>query len=125
LRLREALRPLELRRLLSLGAELEESLSTRRDSVRAPDRLWVSDRVDRLRDPELGRLRDPELGRLRDPELVELERPRAFVLERFFEEELLEPPDLLPRRAFDPELLLRAATTSSLPPARGPCAPRW
>jgi hypothetical protein len=44
--LREALRPLELERLLSLGAWVEESLSTRLDSVRAPDRLCVDE--DRL-----------------------------------------------------------------------------
>jgi hypothetical protein len=40
-RLREALRPFELERLLSLGARAEESLSTRLDSDRAPDLLWV------------------------------------------------------------------------------------
>jgi hypothetical protein len=35
------LRPFELPRLLSRGALVEESLSTRLDSVRAPDRLCV------------------------------------------------------------------------------------
>jgi hypothetical protein len=42
-RLRDPLRPLELPRLLSLGALVEESLSTRLDSVRAPDRLCVEE----------------------------------------------------------------------------------
>jgi hypothetical protein len=54
--LREALRPLELPRLLSRGALVDESLSTRLDSVLAPDRLWL-DR-ERLFDPE-DRLFDP------------------------------------------------------------------
>jgi hypothetical protein len=107
LRLREALRPLELRRLLSLGATLEESLSTRLDSVRAPERL-----CDREREEEL-LLREPELERLRE-----------LVLERFFEEELWEPPDFLPRRVFDPELVLRCAIlllgSSSVSRARYP-----
>ena len=91
--LREALRPLELPRLLSRGAFVEESLSTRLDSVRAPDRLWL----DRERlDPEdplralaldaLDRLFDP-FERLFDPE------DRAFD----FEEDFRAPPlrDLL------------------------------
>jgi hypothetical protein len=44
---------LELRLLLSLGALVSESLSTRLDSVRAPDLLCVEERLeseDRLRD---------------------------------------------------------------------------
>jgi hypothetical protein len=59
LRLREALRPLELRRLLSLGAEVEESLSTRLDSVRAPERLCDLEREEErlLRDRELDPVR--------------------------------------------------------------------
>jgi hypothetical protein len=67
---------LELRLLLSLGALLSESLSTRRDSVRAPDRLCVDE--DRL---------EPE-ERLR-----ELERERDDRLFDFFEE--LPPEPLL------------------------------
>jgi hypothetical protein len=57
-RLREELRPLELelRLLLSLGALESESLSTRLDSVRAPDLLCADE--DRL-EPE-DRLREPE-----------------------------------------------------------------
>ena len=55
---------MELRLLLSRGAFDDESLSTRLDSVRAPDRLWV-DR-ERLFDPE-DLLFDPE-DRLVDPE---------------------------------------------------------
>lgn len=68
-RLPEALRPLELERLLSLGALVEESLSTRLDSVRAPERLCVSPR----REPPLERL-DEDFD---------------------FDEELLEPPERL------------------------------
>lgn len=72
--------------LLSLGAWVEESLSTRLDSVRAPDLLWVS--LERL-DPELldpdPRLREPALERLFDEE----ERPRDF------EEDPFEPPERL------------------------------
>jgi hypothetical protein len=96
-RLREELRPLELelRLLLSLGALVSESLSTRLDSVRAPDLLCVDE--ERL---------DPE-DRLR-----ELERERDDPLFDFFEEEL--PPErlLLLDRDFDfclgilPSLLL-------------------
>ena len=87
-RLPEALRPLELAllSLLSLGALVEESLSTRLDSVRAPDLLWVS--LERL-DPELldpdPRLREPALERLFDEE----ERPRDF------EDDPFEPPERL------------------------------
>jgi hypothetical protein len=69
-RLGEALRPLELERLLSLGALVEESLSTRLDSVRAPERLCVSPR----REPPLERLCDEDFD---------------------FDEELLEPPERL------------------------------
>jgi len=77
---------LELRRLLSLGALVEESLSTRRDSVRAPERLCEPDREDeRL-------LRGPELDRLRE-----------LVLERFFEELWELPERLLRDRELDPE----------------------
>jgi hypothetical protein len=91
-RLPEVLRPLELRLLLSLGALVEESLSTRLDSVRVPDLLCVDE--DRL---------DPD------------DRPREFALERPFEpdrpldeeerpfdlgEDLFDPPErlLLPDR---------------------------
>jgi hypothetical protein len=85
-RLPEVLRPLELPLLLSLGAWVEESLSTRLDSVRAPDLLWVS--LERL-DPEL---LDPD-PRLREPAL---ERPFAEEERlRDFEEEPLEPPERL------------------------------
>lgn len=73
-RLREALRPLELLRLLSLGATLSESLSTRLDSVRAPDLLCDSPRV-----------REPA------PERAFAEDDRFFD----FDEELLEPPERL------------------------------
>ena len=69
-RLPEVLRPLELPLLLSLGAWVEESLSTRLDSVRAPDLLWVS----RLRELPLERLFDEDFD---------------------FDEELLEPPERL------------------------------
>jgi len=83
--LRDALRPLELPRLLSLGALVEESLSTRLDSVRAPDLLWVSrERLDPERLDPKPRLREPELERL-----FEEGRPRDF------EEEPLEPPERL------------------------------
>jgi hypothetical protein len=61
---------LELERLLSLGALVEESLSTRLDSVRAPARLCVSPR----REPPLERLCDEDFD---------------------FDEELLEPPERL------------------------------
>jgi hypothetical protein len=67
---------LELPLLLSLGALVSESLSTRRDSVLAPDRLCVDE--DRL---------EPE-ERLR-----ELERERDDWLFDFFEE--LPPERLL------------------------------
>jgi hypothetical protein len=83
-RLREELRPLELepRLLLSLGALLSESLSTRRDSVRAPDRLCVDeDRLepdDRLR--ELERERDERLFDL----FEELPPERRLLLGRDF-----------------------------------------
>ena len=86
-RMREALRPLdELRLLLSMGALVEESLSTRLDSVRAPDLLWVSrERLDPERlDPD-ARLREPAFERLFDEE----ERPPDF------DEEPLEPPERL------------------------------
>ena len=45
--LRDPPRPFELPRLLSLGASVEESLSTRLDSVRAPDLLCDCDREER------------------------------------------------------------------------------
>jgi hypothetical protein len=81
-RLREALRPLELPRLLSLGAVEEESLSTRRDSDRAPDLLCVS----RFRELPL-ELFDFEPELLRPPErLLLLDRDCAttseFLLDR-------------------------------------------
>lgn len=73
---------MELRLLLSLGALLSESLSTRRDSVRAPDRLCVDE--DRV---------EPE-DRLREEDwLRELERERDERLFDFFEE--LPPERLL------------------------------
>jgi hypothetical protein len=98
-RLREPLRPLELARLLSLGARVSESLSTRLDSVRAPERLCV---VEERLEPDEERL-DPD------------DRPRELALDRLFdegerlfdfdeefdlEEERLEPPErlLLPDR---------------------------
>ena len=87
-RLREALRPLDLldlARLLSLGATLSESLSTRLDSVRAPDLLCVDeerlDRDDRPRELALERLFDED------------ERLLDFDGEFDFDEELLEPPE--------------------------------
>ena len=71
---------MELPRLLSLGAWVEESLSTRLDSVRAPDLLCVDED-----------LLDPD-DRL--PELDELERDREDEpLFDFFEE--LPPERLL------------------------------
>ena len=87
---REELRPLELPRLLSLGAWVEESLSTRLDSVRAPDLLCVDeerlDPDDRLRDPD-DRL--PELERDREDEPLfdffeELPPERLLLLDRDF-----------------------------------------
>jgi hypothetical protein len=85
-RLREALRPLELPRLLSLGALVSESLSTRLDSVRAPDLLCVDEeRLDPERlDPD-ARLRELAFERPFDED----ERPPVF------EEELLAPERLL------------------------------
>jgi hypothetical protein len=82
-RLREALRPLELRRLLSLGATLSESLSTRLDSVRAPDLLW--DRDEERLDPDEDRVREllPERFFVADDRLFD------------FEDEALEPPERL------------------------------
>jgi hypothetical protein len=70
-RLREELRPfeLELRLLLSLGALVSESLSTRLDSVRAPDLLCVEERLepeDRLRD-ELDREDDLPFDLFEEP----------------------------------------------------------
>lgn len=81
LRVREALRPLELRRLLSRGARVEESLSTRLDSVRAPDLLWDGERLDPV-----------------DPRPRELAPERPFDEDdRFldFDDEPLELPDWL------------------------------
>ena len=69
---------------MSLGARVEESLSTRLDSVRAPDLLCVS--RDRL-DPD-ERLRELAFERLFEEE----ERPPDFEEEPLeLEEELLEP----------------------------------
>jgi hypothetical protein len=82
-RLREALRPLELARLLSLGALVEESLSTRLDSVRAPDLLCVDE--DRL-DPD-DRLRELERDREAEPLFVERDREDEPLFD--FPEELL------------------------------------
>jgi hypothetical protein len=90
-RLREALRPLELDWLLSLGALVEESLSTRLDSVRVPDLLCLDE--ERL-DPE-ARLRELAFERL-------LDRPLDF------DEELLEPPERL--------LLLDRDFRAAIPP---------
>ena len=88
---------MELRLLLSLGAWVSESLSTRLDSVRAPDLLCVDE--ERL-DPD-----DPDEERL-DPD----DRPRELALARLFDdgerlfdfeeefdfdEERLEPPEPL------------------------------
>jgi hypothetical protein len=53
---------LELR-LLSLGASVEESLSTRLDSVRAPDLLCVFPRDDERLEPDDDRPRDLALER--------------------------------------------------------------
>lgn len=83
-RLREALRPLELPRLLSLGALVSESLSTRLDSVRAPDLLcadeYLLDPDDRLRDLALGRLLDE------DERFLDLdEEPFELLVEEPFE----------------------------------------
>ena len=65
-------------RLLSRGAFVSESLSTRRDSVRAPERLCVEDLLepdDRLRELPLERLREDEPFLDFDEELLEpLER---------------------------------------------------
>ena len=83
-RLREALRPLdELRLLLSLGALVEESLSTRLDSVRAPDLLC--DRDEERLDPDEDRVREllPERFFVADDRLFD------------FEDEPLEPPERL------------------------------
>jgi len=109
-RLREALPPLELelRLLLSLGAWVEESLSTRLDSVRAPDLLCVDEER-----PEPDEER-PELDEERpepDEERPEPDdRPRELAPERLFDEderlfdfdeefdldeERLEPPERL------------------------------
>jgi hypothetical protein len=45
---------------LSLGASVEESLSTRLDSVRAPDLLCVFPPDDERLEPDDDRLRPPE-----------------------------------------------------------------
>ena len=84
--LRDALRPLELA-LLSLGARVEESLSTRLDSVRAPDLLCVSrDRLDLSRDrlDPVDLFRELAFARRFDDEE---ERPLDF------DEEPVEPPE--------------------------------
>jgi hypothetical protein len=98
-RLREAPRPLELERLLSRGAWVEESLSTRLDSVRAPDRLCV----------------DEDLLEPEERPFDEDERPFDED-ERPFDFELLEP--LLFDRDFCwgilPRLLLESLTCSAL-----------
>ncbi|HSD24889.1 MAG TPA: hypothetical protein VLB79_11255 [Solirubrobacterales bacterium] len=75
-RLREELRPLELPRLLSLGALVSESLSTRLDSVRAPDLLCVDE--DLLEPDE--RLRERALDRLleEDERFLDLDEPFAL-----------------------------------------------
>jgi hypothetical protein len=80
---------LELPRLLSLGAWVEESLSTRRDSVRAPERLCVDEDLLDLLEPD-ARLREFPL----EPLLDEDERPLDFE-EPFDFEELRELPELL------------------------------
>jgi hypothetical protein len=103
-RLREALRPLELPRLLSLGALVEESLSTRLDSVRAPDRLCVDEDLLRPRGLEPERLFDGE-ERLFDFDFDE---------EFDFDEDPLGPPErlLLP---LDRELRLLLLLDRELP----------
>jgi hypothetical protein len=69
--------------LLSLGALLSESLSTRRDSVRAPDRLCVDedwlDPEDRLRELAFDRLLEED-ERFLDLDEEPLERPERFLL---------------------------------------------
>ena len=85
LRLRAAPRPLEPERLLSLGASVEESLSTRLDSVRAPERLCVDED---LLDPD-ARLRELPLERLFDEDFG------LFDEDFDFDEELLEPLERL------------------------------
>jgi hypothetical protein len=100
LRLREALRPLELA-LLSLGARVSESLSTRLDSVRAPDLLCVDearpDPDDLLRELEPERLFDEDEERLFafgeefDLDEVRLEPPERLLL-LDLDAERLEPP---------------------------------
>jgi hypothetical protein len=87
-RLREALRPLELPRLLSLGALVSESLSTRLDSVRVPDLLCVDEDLldpdDRLRELALDRLLEEDERFLDlDEEPLEL-RERLLLLDRDF-----------------------------------------
>ena len=72
---------MELPLLLSRGALVSESLSTRRDSVCAPERLCVEDLLDL--DPD-DRLRELPLERLREDE--------PFL---DFDEELLEPLERL------------------------------
>jgi hypothetical protein len=97
--LREELRPFELPRLLSLGAWVSESLSTRLDSVRAPDLLCVDED---LLDPD-DRLRDlaPERPLEEDERFVDLdEEPFELPLE-LLREEPLELPELLLLRDLD------------------------
>jgi hypothetical protein len=89
--------------LLSLGARVSESLSTRLDSVRAPERLCVEED---LLEPE-ARLRELPLERLFDED----ERPFDF-------EELRDLPEPLPLdRDFCwgilPALLLESFVTCS------------
>ena len=82
-RLRDALRPLELPRLLSLGAWVSESLSTRLDSVRAPDLLCVDEDLldpdDRLWELTPDRLREEE-ERFLDLDEEPLELPERLLL---------------------------------------------
>lgn len=89
---------LELRLLLSRGARVSESLSTRLDSVRAPERLCVS--------------------RERDDERL-LERLRELELDRFFEDELPEPLERLLRDR-EPRWGIRPSSWKCLPPSAYP-----
>ena len=116
-RLREALRPLELARLLSLGALVEESLSTRLDSVRAPDRLCVDEDLLRL-EPDEERLDPDDRPRELAPEPERLfdeeERLLDFDEEFDFDEDPLDPAErlLLP---LDRELRLLLLLDRELP----------
>jgi len=95
-RLREALPPLELelRLLLSLGAWVEESLSTRLDSVRAPDLLCLDEERP---EPDEERPEPDDRPRELAPERLFDEDERLFDFDEEFDldEERLEPPERL------------------------------